>query len=91
VTYVPPPCPSAECAATGCDCMIEDLHSPDERMVGIEASALARLVWNVLATAQRQNLTMPPRLHGAVAEALGALDLDLDLTDYTALQELMRQ
>lgn len=27
--YVPPPCPSPECAATGCDCMIEDYHSPD--------------------------------------------------------------
>lgn len=23
-----PPCPSAECAATGCDCMIEDHHNP---------------------------------------------------------------
>lgn len=24
-----PPCPSKECAATGCDCMIEDHHSFD--------------------------------------------------------------
>lgn len=24
-----PPCPSPECAATGCDCMIEDHHSFD--------------------------------------------------------------
>lgn len=23
-----PPCPSVECAATGCDCMIEDHHNP---------------------------------------------------------------
>lgn len=29
MTYLPPPCPSKECAATGCDCMIEDHHSFD--------------------------------------------------------------
>jgi hypothetical protein len=27
--YEPIPCPSPECAATGCDCMIEDHHSFD--------------------------------------------------------------
>ena len=42
MTYTPPPCPSPECAATGCDCMIEDHHNPGtcSATLGFKACAL---------------------------------------------------
>lgn len=59
-------------------------------MVGVAASTLARLVWNVVATATRENLTVPPLLHEALVEALVALDVDADLNNVEPLRRLLR-
>ncbi len=39
-----PPCPSPECAATGCDCMIEDHHSDDGPTLDEWIASVARVI-----------------------------------------------
>lgn len=55
-------------------------------LVGISEGALARLVLHVVTELARQNLTPPPKLHGALVESLVAMDLDLDLSDLRPLR-----
>ena len=49
-----------------------------EEMVGVSANVLARLLWSTMQVVSEDDC--PPKLRGAIHEALYALDLDVHIS-----------